>query len=81
MLLARAIAFLVCFVVWVMLGVQLREDLQLKSIRFSLLISTPALTGGLRDTGLYRQLRDLVLAVSGDQSFVSALLSRSACPM
>lgn len=49
-LLASTLAFLVCFVVWMMfgvLGVQLREDLQLNSTEFGLLTSTPVLTGAL----------------------------------
>ncbi|HEY4353529.1 MAG TPA: MFS transporter, partial [Paraburkholderia sp.] len=49
-LLASTLAFLVCFVVWMMfgvLGVQLREDLQLNSTQFGLLTSTPVLTGAL----------------------------------
>jgi NNP family nitrate/nitrite transporter-like MFS transporter len=49
-LLASTLAFLVCFVVWMMfgvLGVQLREDLNLNSTEFGLLTSTPVLTGAL----------------------------------
>lgn len=49
-LLVSTLAFLVCFVVWMMfgvLGVQLREDLQLNSTEFGLLTSTPVLTGAL----------------------------------
>ena len=49
-LLSSTLAFLVCFVVWMMfgvLGVQLREDLHLNSTQFGLLTSTPVLTGAL----------------------------------
>ncbi|HEY6772651.1 MAG TPA: nitrate/nitrite transporter [Oxalicibacterium sp.] len=49
-LLASTFAFMVCFVVWMMfgvLGVQLREDLQLNGTEFGLLTSTPVLTGAL----------------------------------
>ena len=49
-LLSSTLAFLVCFVVWMMfgvLGVQLREDLHLNSTEFGLLTSTPVLTGAL----------------------------------
>lgn len=49
-LFASTFAFMVCFVVWMMfgvLGVQLREDLHLNSTEFGLLTSTPVLTGAL----------------------------------
>ncbi|HKR46245.1 MAG TPA: MFS transporter, partial [Paraburkholderia sp.] len=49
-LLVSTLAFLVCFVVWMMfgvLGVQLREELQLNSTEFGLLTATPVLTGAL----------------------------------
>ncbi|CAJ4166977.1 nitrate/nitrite transporter [Burkholderia pseudomallei] len=49
-LFASTLAFLVCFVVWMMfgvLGVPLREDLHLNSTQFGLLTSTPVLTGAL----------------------------------
>ena len=49
-LLASTLAFMVCFVVWMMfgvLGVQLREDLHLNSTEFGMLTSTPVLTGAL----------------------------------
>jgi NNP family nitrate/nitrite transporter-like MFS transporter len=49
-LLASTFAFMVCFVVWMMfgvLGVQLREDLHLNSTEFGMLTSTPVLTGAL----------------------------------
>jgi NNP family nitrate/nitrite transporter-like MFS transporter len=49
-LFASTFAFMICFVVWMMfgvLGVQLREDLQLNSTEFGLLTSTPVLTGAL----------------------------------
>ncbi|CAJ3108059.1 nitrate/nitrite transporter [Burkholderia pseudomallei] len=49
-LFASTLAFLVCFVVWMMfgvLGVPLREDLHLNSTEFGLLTSTPVLTGAL----------------------------------
>lgn len=47
---ASTLAFMVCFVVWMMfgvLGVQLRADLGLNSTEFGLLTSTPVLTGAL----------------------------------
>ncbi|RQM60619.1 MULTISPECIES: MFS transporter [Burkholderia] len=47
---ASTLAFMVCFVVWMMfgvLGVQLRADLGLNSTKFGLLTSTPVLTGAL----------------------------------
>ncbi|AOJ07223.1 MFS transporter [Burkholderia mayonis] len=49
-LFASTLAFLVCFVVWMMfgvLGIQLREDLHLNATEFGLLTSTPVLTGAL----------------------------------
>ncbi|CAJ0783054.1 putative nitrate/nitrite transporter NarK2 [Ralstonia condita] len=49
-LLASTLAFMVCFVVWMMfgvIGVQLREDLSLNGTEFGLLTSTPVLTGAL----------------------------------
>ncbi|WP_175687335.1 MFS transporter [Burkholderia anthina] len=49
-LVASTFAFMVCFVVWMMfgvLGVQLRTDLGLNSTEFGLLTSTPVLTGAL----------------------------------
>lgn len=49
-LLASTFAFMVCFVVWMMfgvLGVQLREDLHLNSTEFGMLTSTPVLSGAL----------------------------------
>jgi len=49
-LLVSTFAFLVCFVVWMMfgvLGVQLREELQLNSTEFGLLTATPVLTGAI----------------------------------
>ncbi|APA88560.1 NarK/NasA family nitrate transporter [Paraburkholderia sprentiae WSM5005] len=49
-LFASTFAFLVCFVVWMMfgvLGVPLRDELQLNSTEFGLLTSTPVLTGAL----------------------------------
>jgi len=49
-LLASTLAFMVCFVVWMMfgvIGVQLREDLKLNGTEFGLLTSTPVLTGAL----------------------------------
>jgi len=49
-LFASTFAFMVCFVVWMMfgvIGVQLREDLHLNSTEFGLLTSTPVLTGAL----------------------------------
>jgi MFS transporter, NNP family, nitrate/nitrite transporter len=49
-LLASTLAFLVCFVVWMMfgvLGVPLREELHLNSTQFGLLTSTPVLTGAI----------------------------------
>ncbi|QCP53597.1 NarK/NasA family nitrate transporter [Trinickia violacea] len=49
-LLASTLAFLVCFVVWMMfgvLGVPLREELKLNSTEFGMLTSTPVLTGAL----------------------------------
>lgn len=49
-LFASTFAFMVCFVVWMMfgvLGVQLREDLHLNSTEFGMLTSTPVLTGAL----------------------------------
>jgi NNP family nitrate/nitrite transporter-like MFS transporter len=47
---ASTFAFMVCFVVWMMfgvLGVQLRTDLGLNGTEFGLLTSTPVLTGAL----------------------------------
>ncbi|MGU7781460.1 MFS transporter [Burkholderia sp. PU8-34] len=47
---ASTLAFMVCFVVWMMfgvLGVQLRTDLGLNGTEFGLLTSTPVLTGAL----------------------------------
>ncbi|RQS05320.1 NarK/NasA family nitrate transporter [Burkholderia sp. Bp9002] len=47
---ASTLAFMVCFVVWMMfgvLGVQLRTDLGLSGTEFGLLTSTPVLTGAL----------------------------------
>ncbi|HDR8933222.1 TPA: NarK/NasA family nitrate transporter [Burkholderia vietnamiensis] len=47
---ASTLAFMVCFVVWMMfgvLGVQLRADLGLNSTEFGLLTSTSVLTGAL----------------------------------
>ncbi|TCW82220.1 MFS transporter [Burkholderia sp. SRS-46] len=47
---ASTLAFMVCFVVWMMfgvLGVQLRTDLGLTGTEFGLLTSTPVLTGAL----------------------------------
>ncbi|MDN7800567.1 MFS transporter [Burkholderia gladioli] len=47
---ASTLAFLVCFVVWMMfgvLGVQLRAELGLNSTEFGLLTATPVLTGAL----------------------------------
>jgi NNP family nitrate/nitrite transporter-like MFS transporter len=47
---ASTFAFLVCFVVWMMfgvLGIQLREDLGLNSTEFGLLTATPVLTGAV----------------------------------
>lgn len=47
---ASTLAFLVCFVVWMMfgvLGVQLRADLGLNSTEFGLLTATPVLTGAI----------------------------------
>ncbi|HEX7750675.1 MAG TPA: nitrate/nitrite transporter [Bordetella sp.] len=49
-LLASTLAFMVCFIVWMMfgvLGVPLREELRLNSTEFGLLTSTPVLTGAL----------------------------------
>lgn len=49
-LFASTLAFLVCFVVWMMfgvLGVQLRQELQLNNTQFGLLTSTPVLTGAV----------------------------------
>jgi NNP family nitrate/nitrite transporter-like MFS transporter len=49
-LFASTFAFMICFIVWMMfgvLGVQLREDLHLNSTEFGLLTSTPVLTGAL----------------------------------
>ncbi|PLZ04068.1 MFS transporter [Burkholderia sp. WAC0059] len=49
-LLASTLAFLVCFVVWMMfgvLGVPLRDELKLNSTEFGLLTSTPVLTGAV----------------------------------
>lgn len=49
-LFASTFAFMICFVVWMMfgvLGVQLREDLQLNSTEFGMLTATPVLTGAL----------------------------------
>lgn len=47
---ASTFAFLVCFVVWMMfgvLGIQLREELGLNSTEFGLLTATPVLTGAV----------------------------------
>jgi len=44
------LAFMVCFVVWMMfgvIGIQLRTDLDLNSAEFGLLTATPVLTGAL----------------------------------
>jgi NNP family nitrate/nitrite transporter-like MFS transporter len=44
------LAFMVCFVVWMMfgvIGIQLRTDLNLNSAEFGLLTATPVLTGAL----------------------------------
>lgn len=44
------LAFMVCFVVWMMfgvIGIQLRTDLNLNSTEFGLLTATPVLTGAL----------------------------------
>ncbi|MCG5074253.1 MFS transporter [Paraburkholderia tagetis] len=49
-LLVSTLAFLVCFVVWMMfgvLGVGLREELKLNSTEFGLLTATPVLTGAV----------------------------------
>ncbi|PMS36660.1 NNP family nitrate/nitrite transporter-like MFS transporter [Trinickia symbiotica] len=49
-LFASTLAFMMCFIVWMMfgvLGVQLREDLHLNGTEFGLLTSTPVLTGAL----------------------------------
>ncbi|MCM2484738.1 MFS transporter [Burkholderia glumae] len=49
-LFASTFAFMVCFVVWMMfgvLGVQLRTDLALNSFEFGLLTATPVLTGAV----------------------------------
>lgn len=49
-LLASTLAFMVCFIVWMMfgvLGIPLRDELQLNSTEFGLLTSTPVLTGAL----------------------------------
>ena len=49
-LLASTLAFMMCFVVWMMfgvLGVKLREDLQLNGTQFGLLTSTPVRTGAV----------------------------------
>lgn len=49
-LIASTLAFMVCFVVWMMfgvIGVPLREELGLNSTQFGLLTSTPVLTGAL----------------------------------
>lgn len=43
-------AFMVCFIVWMMfgvLGIQIREELRLNAFEFGLLTSTPVLTGAL----------------------------------
>src|ERR1700748_302306 len=43
-------AFMVCFVVWMMfgvIGIQLRTDLNLNSTQFGLLTATPVLSGAL----------------------------------
>jgi len=50
LLIGSTLAFMVCFVVWMMfgvLGVQLREELHLNSTEFGLLTATPVLTGAL----------------------------------
>ncbi|WP_370282552.1 nitrate/nitrite transporter [Pigmentiphaga sp. H8] len=47
---ASTLAFMVCFVVWMMfgvLGIQIREELSLDAFRFGLLTSTPVLTGAV----------------------------------
>lgn len=44
------VAFTVCFAVWTIfaiIGIQLREDLQLSEAQFGLLVGTPILTGSL----------------------------------
>src|ERR1700687_4051205 len=44
------LAFMVCFVVWMMfgvIGIQLRTDLNLNGTEFGLLTATPVLTGAL----------------------------------
>ncbi|ALK34568.1 MFS transporter [Burkholderia plantarii] len=49
-LFASTLAFMVCFVVWMMfgvLGVQLRADLALNNFEFGLLTATPVLTGAV----------------------------------
>jgi len=49
-LFASTLAFLVCFVVWMMfgvLGVRLRDELSLNSTEFGLLTATPVLTGAV----------------------------------
>ncbi|TAM00287.1 MAG: NarK/NasA family nitrate transporter [Paraburkholderia sp.] len=49
-LLVSTLAFLVCFVVWMMfgvLGVRLRDELGLNSTEFGLLTATPVLTGAV----------------------------------
>lgn len=49
-LFASTLAFLVCFVVWMMfgvLGVRLRDELGLNSTEFGLLTATPVLTGAV----------------------------------
>ncbi|WP_322060891.1 nitrate/nitrite transporter [Paraburkholderia sp. J63] len=49
-LLVSTLAFMVCFVVWMMfgvLGVELREELKLNSTEFGLLTATPVLTGAV----------------------------------
>jgi len=47
---ASTLAFMVCFVVWMMfgvLGIQIREELGLDAFRFGLLPPTPVLTGAV----------------------------------
>lgn len=49
-LLVSTLAFLVCFVVWMMfgvLGVRLRDELGLNSTEFGLLTATPVLSGAI----------------------------------
>ena len=47
---ATTIAFTVCFAVWMIfaiIGVQIKKDMGLSETQFSLLIGTPVLTGSL----------------------------------